>query len=71
MESQPNNLQRFKEEGIEFKTPLPAEYERVIEGLAPEEVAVIISVKQRLDEAQALTAPEVGPYSDYVLGPIF
>jgi hypothetical protein len=69
--SERSNVDRLQDEGFSIKTPLPAEYEQVIEGLSPEELDVLVSVKQRLDEAQALTSPEVGSYTEYLLGPVF
>jgi hypothetical protein len=66
-----SNVDRLQDEGFSIKTPLPEQYERVIAELSPEELDVLISVKQRLDEAQALTPPEVGSYTEYLLGPIF
>jgi hypothetical protein len=51
--------------GFEIKSPLPAEYEAVIEGLSDDELQMLVNLKRRLDEAETQTAPEVGSYREY------
>jgi hypothetical protein len=63
------NVQRLTDAGYFIKTPLPAEYEQVIEGLSSEEVDVLISVKDRLDAAQAHTEPNVPAYAFFIAVP--
>jgi hypothetical protein len=65
------NFDRLQDEGFAIKTPLPAEYKEIIEGLSPQELDVLIGLKQRVEEAQERTAPEVAPFTEYVWGPIF
>jgi len=59
------NIARLQREGFAIKTPLPAEYEEVLNSLTYEEVAVLVDVKRRLEDAERLTKPEVGPYREY------
>lgn len=49
-----SNVQRLLAEGFTIKDvdSLPKEYEDVIEGLRPEEVALLIDVTRRLERAQ-------------------
>jgi hypothetical protein len=48
-----SNVERLEAAGVIIKTPLPEEYESVIQELDDEEVGAIIRVKERLDKAQA------------------
>ena len=61
------NIQRLQDEGFMIKRPLPKEYAEVLEGLSEEELSVLVGVKRRLDEAESMTPPEVGPYREYVV----
>jgi hypothetical protein len=65
------NVSRLQEAGFTIKVPLPREYEEVIENLEEHEVALLISLKERLEEAEARTAPEVGSFTEYFLAPPF
>jgi hypothetical protein len=65
------NIERLLEAGFRIKLPLPDEYRKVLEGLSDEEVSLLISMKERFDEAESQTAPEVGAYSEYFLHPPF
>jgi hypothetical protein len=47
------NVEKLEAAGVIVKTPLSREYADVLEGLSEEEIDVIVSVKQRLDEAGA------------------
>jgi hypothetical protein len=56
-----SNVERLQAAGVILAAPLPEPYEAVVNGLSDEEVDVLVSIKQRLDEAgteQAL-APAV------------
>ena len=65
------NIQRLLDAGFRIKLPLPDEYEDVVEGFSSEEVDFLISMKERLDDAEKRTPPEVGSYSDYFVHPPF
>lgn len=59
----PDNIERLREEGFTINMPMPDEYETVLRDLSDDQVATLITVKRRLDEAQvALDAPP----QDYV-----
>jgi hypothetical protein len=49
------------------KSPLPSEYEKVIEGLSREEFRVLVNLKKRLDKAELKTSAETGSYREYFL----
>ena len=71
-EQERGNIQRLLDGGFDIKTPLPQQYQDVIEGLSDDEVELLINVKARLDEASASgTEPEVAHYSAYLLMPPF
>jgi hypothetical protein len=59
--------QQLLDAGFEIKFPLPSEYADVLEGLDDDQIAVLVEVKRRLDEAEKATAPAVGPYRVYVV----
>jgi hypothetical protein len=61
-----SNVQRLLAEGFVIDNPdsLPKAYEDVIEGLTPDEVALLIDVTRRLERAQA-SAPEQ-PYKNFI-----
>jgi hypothetical protein len=61
-----STVERLQEAGFTFKTPMPEEYEEAIESLSEEEIAALVSVKLRLDEAQASTERDVAPYTEFV-----
>jgi len=65
------NARRLLDAGFRIKLPLPDEYNDVLEGLSEEEVAMLISLKDRLDEAEKNTPPAVGAYSEYFVHPPF
>lgn len=65
------NLEKLKRAGFGIKVPLPREYEEVLEELSPEEVDLLIGMKQRLEEAERSTPPEVGSYTNYFFHPPF
>jgi hypothetical protein len=60
-------IQQLLDAGFEIKFPLPSKYAEVLEGLEDDQIAVLVDVKRRLDEAEKLTDPEVGPYRVYVV----
>ena len=66
MASGQSNLERFQAEGFTFQTPLPPEYEEVVEGLSSEEVELLIGIKQRFDDAHAQVGGDVGHPNAYV-----
>jgi hypothetical protein len=53
MKGKLGKLEKLEAAGVILKGPLPDEYAEVLEGLSDEEIDVIVSVKQRLDEAGA------------------
>lgn len=56
-----DNLERLRDEGFIGQDPLPTEYLRVVEGLTPQEVDVLIAVRRRLLAAdECADAPSVG-----------
>jgi hypothetical protein len=65
------NARRLLDAGFRIKFPLPDEYNDVLEGMSGDEVNLLISMKERLDNAEKQTAPAVGPYSEYFLHPPF
>jgi len=67
--SQLDNVERLKGAGFAIKTPLPEEYEAVIQGMSEEELGVLIALKERLDVAQASTEPHIGPYAFFMAPP--
>ena len=46
-----SNLDRLRDAGLIMDEPLPEPFERLVEGLTPEEVDVLVAVKTRLDGA--------------------
>jgi DNA-binding HxlR family transcriptional regulator len=46
-----SNLEALEAAGVIVKTPLPDAYAEVLNDLTEEEVEIIVSVKQRLDQA--------------------
>ncbi len=60
-----SNVARLKDAGFTVKEPLPDEYQAVIDELSDEEVVVLISVKQRLDEAEGNTPPETESHTSF------
>jgi hypothetical protein len=48
-----DKLGKLEKAGVIVKAPIPEEYAEVLEGLSEEEIDVVVSVKQRLDEAGA------------------
>jgi hypothetical protein len=66
MKAPRSNVQRLIEEGFDIKeaASLPKEYEDVIEGLRPDEVALLIDVTRRLERAQASVPDQ--PYENFI-----
>jgi len=62
-----SHIDALRDAGFEIKSPLPEPYEEVIEGLSHEELKALIHLKERLDEAEAMTGPDAGPYREYFL----
>jgi hypothetical protein len=52
--------QRLRDVGVIIADDLPQEYAAVVEGLTPDELEVIIAVKERLDEAQRVSKTSMG-----------
>lgn len=72
MSSDQSNIDRLRDEGFLIKTPMPQQYSDAIEELSDDDVAALIRVKNRLEEAAASgTEPEVAHYSAYLLYPPF
>ena len=72
MSSDESNIQRLQSEGFVIKTPMPQQYEDVIEGLSDDEISLLIGIKNRLEDAAGSgTEPEVAHYSAYLLYPPF
>ncbi|HEY7604391.1 MAG TPA: aroma-sacti cluster domain-containing protein [Gaiellaceae bacterium] len=46
-----SNIQRLADEGFPIEDTIPEAYKKVIEGLRPEEIALIIDMTRRLDQA--------------------
>jgi hypothetical protein len=67
MNGSTSRIDALREAGFQIKSPLPEPYEKVIEGLSHEELRALIHLKQRLDEAEAETGPDAGPYREYFL----
>jgi hypothetical protein len=60
MTIEPHNEARLREAGIiNHAGDLPPEYKDVIDGLSDDEVAKMVSIKQRLDDAEAATESDV------------
>lgn len=51
------NYDRLRDAGLIADTPLPDNYNQVIEDLTDEEIDVLISLKRRLDDADIPTEP--------------
>jgi hypothetical protein len=64
-----SNLERLRDAGYFIKTPLPPEYEQVINDWSQEEVDALISVKAKLDLAEQHTAPHIPPYKFFIAVP--
>jgi hypothetical protein len=69
MPSQTGNLERLQDAGFIIKTPLPPQYAQALADMSDQEVDALISAKQRLDEAQAATEPEVAHYAAFMFLP--
>jgi hypothetical protein len=65
MATQSDNLRALQDAGFFIKTPLPSEYQEVLDSLTAAEVELLISIKTKFDAAEGLTAKEVGPYIAY------
>ena len=61
----PENLGDLKAAGFNIKSPLPDEYQEVLEGLTEEEVALLVDIKRRFDEAERATPGHVAPFTTY------
>jgi hypothetical protein len=57
-----NNLESLRNAGFTIKTPLPDEYQDVLDRLTDDQLAVLIQVKKMFDEAEGKTTGDVGPY---------
>jgi hypothetical protein len=60
-----SRIAALRDAGWRIKTPLPDEYEDVIEKLTDAELQVLIDVTTRLEAAESNTASGVGPYHCY------
>ena len=64
-------LQRLREAGLMIVTPVPAEYEQVIEEMSEEEFDVLRSFTQRLAQVSPdVESPAGSPWA-VILGPVF
>ena len=63
--STPDNLGALEAAGFTIKTPMPSEYQVIVDGLTPEEVELLVALKRKFDDAQRSTAPEVPPYTTF------
>lgn len=61
-----DNIERLRDAGFTIKTPMPEEYEAVLQELGDDEVETLISVKQRLDVAQVSLRAETLDYVTYL-----
>jgi len=64
MARNPDNVKKLRAEGV-IKRGLPAPYLKVFEGLTPEEMKVILDVKERLDKVKS-APPGVADYEFHV-----
>jgi hypothetical protein len=62
-----SRIEALRNAGFLVKSPLPSEYENVIEGLSREELRVLVNLKKRLDKAELKTSAETGSYREYFL----
>jgi hypothetical protein len=68
------NLKKLVDAGFQFKRPLPADYQAVVDTLTTDEVDMLISLKKRVDAADKAAnakSPGTGPYHEYFLHPPF
>jgi len=71
----PDNIERLREAGYMIKTPMPEEYERVLEGLSDAEMDALtqmdslISLMHRLEEARVARHGEEHEWTSYVFPP--
>ena len=56
-----DNRETLRSAGLIADTELPTAYYEMIDNLEPDEVAVLVSLKQRLDNAGIPTAPLTAP----------
>ena len=71
----PDNIERLREAGYQINTPMPEEYERVLEDLSDAEMDALtqmdelISVMGRLEEARVARGGKEHEWTSYVLPP--
>ena len=63
----PEKAKKLKDAGL-AKENTPKEYEDVIEDMTDEEVALVLDLKKRFDQAQS-KAPHAGDYSLFLVPP--
>ena len=74
---QSSNIQRLQEAGFAIKDSLPDQYKEVFDGLAPDDVDLLVSTSELLTRVQrdlelaARRDPEADHYSAYLLVPPF
>jgi hypothetical protein len=61
------NLGKLQDAGMIIKTPLPEPYADVINSLSGDEVDVLVSVKQRLDEAGGNAKPPLEHFATFIV----
>jgi hypothetical protein len=62
-----DNMERLRDEDFIINTPMPDQYEAVLQGLSDQEMETLISVKRRFDEAQIALGRDKQDYVNYFL----
>jgi hypothetical protein len=62
-----DNMERLRDEDFIINTPMPDQYEAVLQGLSDQEMETLISVKRRFDEAQIALGRDRQDYVNYFL----
>jgi hypothetical protein len=62
-----DNMERLRDEDFIINTPMPEQYEAVLQGLSDQEMETLISVKRRFDEAQIALGRDKQDYVNYFL----
>lgn len=62
-----DNMERLRDEDFIINTPMPKQYEAVLQGLSDQEMETLISVKRRFDEAQIALGRDRQDYVNYFL----
>jgi hypothetical protein len=71
----PDNITRLREAGFTIKTPMPEEYERVLQDLGDAEMDALtqmdalVSLIRRLDEVRVARDAEKDEHANWILPP--